>query len=527
VKFYKQYESFLKNDSHIVAAPNFSIKNSMTGNFFYNAFRKVRYVYRMRSLNDLGLEIDAILDRLYNEYSSTETEEETTEPGASASSDAAPALLIGSGEPDEPVTIDADYQLITQDAERYNKELKEYNAKEKAAKALPNNLPSGPTDTAFQFDYQPYFDEAKALRVEADKIRDAAHLEAFRKQVSQLNDKIWKQYMMVCDVLADGSVPDEHMDKVLDCKEDVKLSLNVLLEIAKRLKRYSKPRYAYRDGQHVEVPNGNFVKESVSQLDIIITPVNWSPEKMKEITSKLNMYELEEMYLKAKFTVDDNNRPKDKPRLEHHWSIILNKIYRKWNYVYDIKQIKSKNIEQYTKKEKPLRVEAYKAATVIGSTLSSGAKVFRSPDFKGADKSTADFYLLTFGTHKMVFMRKVRFEDDMLFFKMIGEVSANTDGVLSIPTKYKGVREFVYQTQSVPLHLDKDDYPVVLVKDDKMLSTKPNNHTRYIKTDGCNLVAITDAAVIKQIEKSSNMDLSGITNTLEDTVVTELKKQYK
>ena len=282
------------------------------------------------------------------------------------------------------------------------------------------------------------------------------------------------------------------------------------------------------------------LKESVDWTGDAIYHNDWTNEDKISITGMVNPYKVEEFFIRAEEIVDDAMKSKTgdkKSDFKLFWEKKVNNIHVKWNYVFDIEELrnKRKNIfkgssKKITKNNTSMigsvvapfinKEESFKKEVSISSVMDklygNDTKKYSSyDDYYRINSSDSEYYIFPFGDKeslKLLLMKKeVFFEKDKKYvFKIIGELMVE-DKELYLEELYN-TREYnqnlsYNKSKSIDLYYEEDEYPIIFIHKEMIFSSEGLEHLKYIDHVMISLYSMEDSLVHKIFNNKKSIDL--------------------
>jgi hypothetical protein len=186
------------------------------------------------------------------------------------------------------------------------------------------------------------------------------------------------------------------------------------------------------------------VNEAVDWRGDAVAPAdNWTDKDRQKVTNKVNPFMIEEIHLKKDLYAKSD-------KLKSAWAIMENEVYKKWNYVFIIEELKSKSKKIALAMDKPKhRTQNLIQHDYISDKLNTKSVVLSKTE-------VGNYYLLNLvdrtNPDKNVVL--MIFEAENTMFKIIGQlvVKNNDLSVIAIG------KRLVINRKSYELVVDEDDH---------------------------------------------------------------------
>lgn len=558
MKFYKTFEIFTVNNNANFAAPNWSITNSFTGNFFKQVFRKLVYFKREGSLSGITASIDKVLSREYNAYlKNRESEVVNTEKDQSIqdndSTTTPSPVYIGvlksvKDVEMEPASISTALATLDQlhilDNDEYTEEtidvdfidVTEYN-KGKGTPMTPRDgskpkllgaTVAGAHNQAYQLNNPKLVAHAtpkrsKKVAAISEALKNATDMKTVKRLYNQLvkEEYYLKQLLEhTSDGIANsGGDPSDpaFMQMMVDYKAielDLEHTLAMYVVIKALLMKFSTQA----------------LDESLSLTNGAVQRKDWTEHDKKAVTARLNMYELSEYYIKAKYMIGDGTvRKVDQARLTKAWELAENSLYKKWNFIYLIDAIKSKQSISIDSNKVPgakarvaLDVQFQGKVNTVGSYFAA-AKIF---------SENKPYYFMTTGDAHTFLVKKCIFFDDRFLFRIIGELGSDPkDATLVVlASSYQRVEAISDGSLTIKCENESNNsFPIIMLSGQYVYSTVPDKHgnVNNVVYKGLGLTHIDDNKLAEGFvknSKNSTIDIKKVSTVVEKDLLATLEK---
>lgn len=559
MKFYKTFEVFTINNDANFAAPNWSVANSFTGNFFKQVFRKLLYFNREGGLSGITASIDRVLSREYNAYlknRETEAVSPDNDPSIQDNDSTTTPSPINIGVLKsvqdvelEPASISTALATLDQlhilDNDQYAEEtidvdfidVTEYNN----GKGTPMTPRDGSrpkllgTDSASAHQQAYLLGDPKLVAHATPKrskkvatISDALTNATDIKTVKRLYNQLVKEEYYLKQLLAhtndgianSGGDPSDpaFMQMMVDYKAielDLEHILAMYVVIKALLAKYSTQA----------------LDESMGLTNGAVRRKDWTEHDKRALTARLNMYELSEYYIKAKHLIADGGvRKRDQARLTKTWELKENALYKKWNFIYVIDAIKSKQSITIDTKKVPgakarvaLDMQYKGKVNTVGSNFAA-AKIFAQ------DKP---YYFMTTGdSHTFLVKKCIFLNDDRYIFRIIGELGSDPKDatVVVLASSYERIAGISDGSMTIQCENENNNsFPLIMLNGQRVYSTVPDKHgdVKHVVYRGLGLTHIDDNALAEGFIKNSKnvtIDIEKVSTTVEKGLLATLEK---
>lgn len=558
MKFYKTFEVFSVNNDANFAAPNWSVTNSFTGNFFKQVFRKLVYVKREGALSGITASIDKVLSREYNAYlKSRETEavspdndqsiqdnDSTTTPSpvyigvlksvkdvelepASISTALATLDQIHILDNDEfaEETIDIDFIDVTE----YNKgKGTPMTPRDGSKPKLLGTTASGAHQQAYLLGDPKLVAQAtpkrsKKVAAISDALKNAPDMKTVKRLYNQLvKEEYYLKQLLdhTNDGIANsGGDPSDpaFMQMMVDYKAielDMEHILAMFVVIKALLMKFATKA----------------LDESMGLTNGAVRRKDWTEHDKKALTARLNMYELSEYYIKVKYLVSDGGvRKPDQARLTKSWELAENGLYKKWNFIYLIDAIKSKQSLSI----EPTKVPGAKARVALDMQYQGKVNTVGS-NFAAAKIFSEDkpYYFMTTGDAHTFLVKKCVFFDDRYLFRIIGELGSDPKDatVVIMATSYERISGISDGGMTISCANENNkSFPLIMLNGHRVYSTVPDKHgdVKHVVYRGLGLTHIDDNALAEGFIKNSKnvtIDIKKVSTVVEKSLLAILEK---
>lgn len=277
--------------------------------------------------------------------------------------------------------------------------------------------------------------------------------------------------------------------------------------------------------------SGGVAEKFVSRFANTVRDANWTAEDRIAITKRLNMEEVIDLNDRAEYNAKEGLlRQVDIKRLADKWDAIQKKLYNRWNYIYEMDKIKGKTLSL-----PPAKAASHKIASALDAVLDNKSASFIAPSYAGIKYSDADkiYFLLTLSEGKILMAKKCLFDNNLLFFKIIGELSTeqSNPNVLLITDDYKKQRRMEKDGKTLDLHNQDDNtYPLLLIYKDNMFSTVFEagvSNLRSVTCSGLVITQMTKPELVKKIFSATKANISGFSTNIKTDVDKDLLERIK
>ena len=249
------------------------------------------------------------------------------------------------------------------------------------------------------------------------------------------------------------------------------------------------------------------IKEAKSTNDWrggAVYDLSWSNFDMEKINNLINPYHVEEFHLKANVIIKASNDPE---KAKEKWDIMLNSLYKKWYYTFDVKNLRNLSPKLNNKDKKQEEVKQGLAySTLILEDLFHNIKSY-SYKFRLL-KDDRNKYFILLSESNMLLIKKIVFKNDQYCFQLLSLLKPNKENNNVVATKLlntsSDTMEIHINDKEISLYKENRNYPIFFIEDGNMYTTKDFKNYNNISLRNCNIYSLKDDH-FKKIMKNSGI----------------------
>lgn len=360
-------------------------------------------------------------------------------------------------------------------------------------------------------------DNFKELILDYLKSGNTIELKKLRREYEQMYDRdISKSKIIKQEIQHYNKLKKVKLEELVQYKkntEDYKKT-NILIndyneKIFESDKKYN--NYLTRANQHkwyldemdkiISDFKNNKIKESIDVEN------SWNKEDMEKINHLINPYQIEEYYLKANNLIENS---KNHEKTKRKWESLINDIFKKWYFIFDVKNLRHITPNLNTFKNKPnyeLRKE-FSYISLILEELFPKLKTYSWPFKFLNDDRNKYFILLTSGN--IFLLKKVLFHHDIISFQLITILIPNEKNKTIISKK--GLLNtgddrinLKFDSKNIELYKESNEYPILIIRDGYVYSTIDMEDFHIVSLKNSNIYSMKDDS-FKKIMKDSGIN---------------------
>jgi hypothetical protein len=574
MKYFKKFDSY----NNINEASDWSISNSWVGKFFGGIGRFIGVNAKKARLIALSREYDSYLDSVYKQYLvEIELDLANNELGdidikeITQLVSAAPVSKAKVGKEEGETTTKVEVKMDKDEIIEEIEDEKEDNREDGDAVDETPEI-EGSEESTKKPPKDPMHSKIRKIRIEGENI-DVSNYNINRSKWASLSDKEQEDVKQNILLYHYEELAQQRAKKDLNKielriedleerkKEAGRLRSNVSVgtpqrqkyqdmidEITTELERaYVNRRNTEQELKEAEInleefrTNGiekiieslSLLKEAKEWGDNDVYSYEWTNVDKAAVTSLINPYVIEEIFLKADHIISSLSSEKTKnaqTKLKHLWDLRIVSVHKKWFYTYNIESLRSKTkaIVKNTDSKKK-KQETIKAKDGLTSSFQNQIMNYSSPDFNRIEKERATYYFLTLGTSRIIFIEKVKFyeDDEKYVFKLIGELGRNgEDGVMYLKEDYreKIFSEIQFASRELVLYKGEDKFPIIFFNNSFMYSFEDlNSKVENIDLVSFNLSALSDRLANNVINQNRSFKFK--TSEVKEEVLNKIKNE--
>lgn len=436
MKYFRTFERYQSNFNY----PESKSANSFVGNFFYQSFRKLKFLYRKNKIDKILNSMDEYLNAVYLEYLADR--EETNIEKISKNNPSNSIEKKG-----DDIKVDFDKYDDVEDEEKisFGKEI--FEPTEKSTSVQSNKFIQH-YDKDYTSIISNIFLETFNDALEEIKNKNSKKISYYTKVLGELETAILNKIDEIEEGLPmDATEEDfESFGEKIDAYENF---LGDIRELQSEYQKAKKPTYRFN-------PKRDSITERVN---VPVYFEGWTNYDRKIITSKLNPYQMKGYSMEVKYMMEMGVRRRDAFRLEKQWELGKNELFKKWYYIFDVKQIENNSIQYMSD------VDSKEGENVIVDNILEqrfDVTNYKSPYYRGLENKNSDFFILTLGINNIYLLRKVFFERNHYTFKLIGEIKYNKNE-FSIERDAYNAKSMKIGNKKLVFNKPNNDFPLITV----------------------------------------------------------------
>lgn len=293
-------------------------------------------------------------------------------------------------------------------------------------------------------------------------------------------------------------------------------------------------------------PNKNYsasvddpLNESKTWNQGTVYDMEWTPKDMNNINHLINPFQIQEYLLKAEYILDriadKDDNGKDEKKYKNYWEQLLAKLYKKWYFTYDVKNLKTLSLSELNRdkdnkdksKPKSEEVKSQKELayySLVLEELYKDIKTYPVP-FKtlNIDKNK---YFIWLNNTNMYLMKKIIF-DNSYSFEIISKITSN-DGKLIIGqllnTDTNRMKLSLLSENVMSVYKEQNKFPIIIIKDNYLYSGQSlETMNKYLIKD-TNIYSMKDYNVEK-LKKDSNQPNLRLDKILDEDMFNKIKEK--
>ena len=222
---------------------------------------------------------------------------------------------------------------------------------------------------------------------------------------------------------------------------------------------------------------------------------------MEKINSLINVYQIEEFFLKAKVIIEKSNNP---DKFQHKWDMYLNTLYKKWYYTFDVKNLKNISPSFSSKNKKDIKIKEDLAYfSLIIEDLYPKTVSYSSPFRYLKDDKNSYFILLN--KNNMLLIKKILFNNNTYSFQLLSQLVPNKENNDIIISKFLNTTDdnsIVINDTKLELYKERKNYPIFFIEGGDMYVSEDFINFDDISLKNCNIYSLKEYDFKRIIKKS-------------------------
>lgn len=365
------------------------------------------------------------------------------------------------------------------------------------------------------------------------KKRATNDLKKIENKIEDLEERKREASRLRTNVSPGSDQRQKYQNSIDEISQELENAYSERRNIEKELKEAEKNlKDFYYHGIEKIIESLSLLKESKNFDNYDVIEYQWSETDKIAVTSMINPYTIEEIFLKADYTISgltSEKTKKSKSKLKQMWGLRVNSVHKKWYYTFNIEDLRNKRkkiIQNNDNKKK--REDTIKAKEALSISFQNQIVNYSSPDFSKIESEDSKYYFLSLGKSKIIFIEKVKFFENVekYVFKLIGEISRSNNGDMYLKENYsnKFFNSIQYNNREIKLYKDEDGFPIVFFNKSYMYSFENINS----KIENIDLVSFNLSALSNRLSNlviNHNKSFKFKTKNVEEKVLDKIKNE--
>ncbi len=235
--------------------------------------------------------------------------------------------------------------------------------------------------------------------------------------------------------------------------------------------------------------------------------IQWKEEDIVKIGNLVNPFQVEGYHLRADGIISVS---KNQEQTKHKWNTLLNKLYQKWYFTFDVRNLKTLTPNMTTLKgDKHFNFKKeIMYSTMVMEQLFKYVKLYSYP-FKYLNEDKSKYYILLSKNNVFLFKKALFDNYNLCCFQFLSVLRPDQEkGTLIIDkllNSHDNKLTIRMEEKEFKIYKEMDNYPLLFVKNGMLYTTEDFKYFDKMSLEHCSIYSIHDET-FRKIVKNSAVD---------------------